>query len=77
MEKIYYLDDNNNIVNIKQSTHFVIQKYDNNGNLVNETFGLCTIRKEQQDIEHIKYTDEELEFLSNIKDDKGNHPFKR
>ena len=77
MNKIYYLDDNNNIVDMKESTHFIIHEYDDNGTLIGEEFGIGPVGKKQKRMERIVYTVEEIEFLNSIKDDKGNHPFKR
>ncbi len=38
MSKVYYLDDNNNIVPKEEATHFFASRHDKNGNFI-ENFG--------------------------------------
>lgn len=38
MNKIYYLDDDNNLTNKENSTHSMIQEFDDNGRLIKEIF---------------------------------------
>lgn len=38
--EIFYFDDNNNPIDAKEATRFVIRECDCNGNLIQETVGL-------------------------------------
>ena len=41
--KVFYLDDDNNIVDEDKCTHVIIQEYDDNGNFISEVFGYTNI----------------------------------
>ena len=77
--KIFYLDDNNNIVDKDKATRSIIQEFDENGNMVREIFG----RNKNVPIEKVKmrsydeFTEEEKDFLAGFVDKDGNHPFAR
>ena len=75
MEKIYFLDDNNNIVDEKNSTHFYIQKYDEKGNMI-EHFHYDN-SKNKTDKVKITYTKEEEEMFNNVDLEDGSHPFSK
>ena len=78
MKKIYYFDENDNIVDEDNATYFVAHEYNENGKLINEIFGTRPLNKKLRKSKmDIIYTEEEIEFLNNIVDDKGNHPFKK
>ena len=40
--EIYYLDDNHNVVDETVATKCVIRECDENGNLLQETWGICS-----------------------------------
>ncbi len=61
--EIVYLDDNNNIVEKEVATHAIIREYDENGNLINETF---MVNKNSDTKEELNLTEEEKEFLNGI-----------
>lgn len=68
--EIFYLDDNNNIVDKELSTRSIVREYDENGNLVNEIF-----RKKQ--IENSsELTEEQLRIIEEF-DEKYSSSFRK
>ena len=68
--EIFYLDDNNNIVDKELSTRSIVREYDENGNLVNEIF-----RKKQ--IENSsELTEEQLRIIEEF-DEKYSSNFRK
>ncbi|MBR4727617.1 MAG: hypothetical protein IK080_06980 [Clostridia bacterium] len=73
-DSIYYLDDNNNIVDKKDATHAIIRQVDGNGNLIGETY---LVRKPEEPVkrEPIDYmkelSQEQIDFINQFgkKDD--------
>ena len=77
MEKIYYLDDDNNIVEIEKATHFIMQELDENGNLIKESFGVLNSDNNINDEEMLEEPSDEIkEILNNYKDRNGNYMFR-
>ena len=64
MNKIYYLDDNHNIVPKEKSTHFYAQELDENGNLIEEKFGMTNNPTNAKNmLDDVKITPELREIL--------------
>ena len=55
MEKIYYLDDENNIVDKSGATHAIIKEFDKEGNPVTEKFLVFEkeLEKDQNDLKKL------------------------
>jgi len=75
----FYLDDQNNIVSLEESTHFIIQELDDHDNIIKETFG---VTKKPWEIENQNQkvgepTKEMKEILNNIQDKNGNYVFRK
>ena len=70
MNKIYFLDDKDNIVDEDHATHFYIHECDENGESINHMHFI--INRTGKPKEKIVYTSEEEELLKNINyDDKS------
>ena len=76
MTRIYYLDANNNIVNKEEATHFIVQELDENGNLINETFGY-TKENFEPEIKVGKPSKKIQDVLDSFVDRHGEHPFRK
>ena len=61
--EIFYLDDNNNIVDEESYTHGIIRETDENGNRVRETY---FVRENPEYKGKIVVTEEDVEFLRSM-----------
>ena len=79
MNKIYYFDDNNNIVSKEESTHFIVQELDENDNLINETHGITKNpwEYENQNISVGEPSPEIKNIMDNVTDKDGNYIFRK
>lgn len=80
MQKTYFLDDDNNIVESDKATHTIIQELDDNGNLIREVFGYTKIP--QKEVEDDGFLDKEpspaiQKVLDDYVDLDGSHPFRK
>ncbi len=66
MKKTFYLNDSDDIVDKEHATHFYVQEFDENGELINNThFGIK--KNNETNFEDTELTSEEMEALKNIK----------
>ena len=79
MVKTFYLDDDNNFVSKEEATHFIVQEYDENDNLVKETYGFTKKPWEMQDYNKVveEPSEEIKNVLDNVKDKDGNYLFRK
>ena len=75
----HYLDDDNNIVSKEESTHFIVEKTDENGMLIEETFGSMKKQSEfdNQNVFHGELTKEMQDIIDNYTDKDGNYMFRK
>ena len=76
--KTYYLDDDHNIVDREKATQIVANVYDENGNMIEEKWGIIRnpgVRPNYNETE-IEMTPEMVEVLRNVKDMNGNYLFR-
>ena len=76
--KTYYLDDEHNIVDREHATKTVVTVYDENGNLIEEKWGLLRKpgKRRKYNESEIELTPEMVEILRNVKDMNGNYLFR-
>jgi hypothetical protein len=80
MKKTYYLDDDNNIVKREESTHFIVQEFDDKGRFIGEQFGFNNqnnLKKEKSEMIIIEPSSEIQAVLDSYTDRHGNHPFRK
>lgn len=79
IKKTYFLDDNNNIVDQDKATHFMVEDFDEKGELIEETFGMINASSQAKDknVFEGEVTPEMQEVLDNYKDRNGNYMFRK